>query len=945
MGSEVQLERYMPGYCSMRELGEDVSSSAWNYYDRQFQGTGEDLYSEYDKDGLKQKMLEHDAVFRRQVSELHRLYRTQRDLMDEMKRSELFNHHKPLSLNPLVYQRQDSGNLHARVFPSSNSACTSPSVLGAEHSFPNLSHLKRKTPKTDLLSAKDDDDSNDCEIIECRPGKVRRKMFDLQLSADEYIDPDELDQSSVVNARTHSFHVPSSCHNGLPFFGEKSTIASKGTGCPRSSHGMEDLNEPIEFEDDPPTLDFMNRRTSGKTLYNEPLSLQTPPKNYSRETSFSSRYGGSYADSRKVLLGDRENNGSQASSQLNLGDFNTNDSSLSQYLRPENSLEPSRLTHGRNGTSYGTSFTVLPNQSKDKFRKDRMTCSSKPAEGRHEPVLGPQIHRPSDVKCWPGPMASWEKYGCNSSQKQPHLISSVGFSKSSQASNQPSKIFGQKLNINSGYVVGIPRLSELDHGSSPVSKEESICHRSVKFENLGSSRDSVRASGCLGNLISLKYSKGLKDFDLNCFEGMDLNGEVTNDSHHKTALHQNLVVAGKMEQSKDATLLPWMKPKPFGSDTSRANKIVPNSSTDHSSERIHGFPRFAQSLTAGSFRLSKGHKSEMKQNVKVFDMNLPCETETNMEILAADEIADTKVTGFKNLFDLNSCLTEDETSAHSASSVVRHIDLEAPAPLDIEEDNTLVVMKQTQQEGELEHLVAEAMISFSSLKKSNILERVGCSSLNAATETLKWFAGVVSSHPSDSEQQINDMPQDKNEEPIRRTSSDEIDYFEHMTLKLTEMSAEEYMPKSAFPPIPNVEEEPINALVSTRPRRGQARRGRPKRDFQRDILPGIASLSRHEVTEDIQAFDGLMRAGGHSWQFGKRAAARNKPKRGRPRTVNVSPVPSQITVRSPSPPKQQSITCIGANMEERNLTSWGKTTRRPRRQRCPAGNLQSVRLN
>uniref|UniRef100_A0A7N0TSR6 Uncharacterized protein n=1 Tax=Kalanchoe fedtschenkoi TaxID=63787 RepID=A0A7N0TSR6_KALFE len=973
MGSEVQLERYIHGYNAMRELGDDVSSGAWNYYDRQFQGTAVELYSEYDKDVLKQKMLEHDAVFRRQVSELHRLYRTQRDLMEEMRRSELYNQHKPLlSSNPVVYQRQDSGKWHASVFPTSNSACTSPSVLGAEHSSPNLSLLKGKTlPKTDVFSAQDADDSNDCEIIECRPGKVRRKMFDLQLSADEYIDPDEVHQNASVKTPALPFQSSNGFRSVQPCFGVNGFIgdfvnnaakgsdwgrsggSGKGYGSGRGGSDMNDLNEPIQIEDDPPTLDFMNHRT-------ESLALQTPPKTYSRENSFASRYGGEYGQSGKPLLADRENNKAKLPHPLNLGQFGANESSLSRYLRPENYQEPPpRLLHGRNGASYGDSFPVLPDQTKENFWKDRMMPGSKSVKGGHELFLGPQISsmtisHPSEelVNSWPRRIPSREKYV---GEKRPYFFSSGGLSKSSQASNRPPKVYGEKVDINSGYAVDVPRLIDLDHGSSSGSKEESICYPSVKFKNLGSGRDFAGASGCSGNLTSHKFSMGLTGIDLNCAEEMDLNATAAEDAVHETAFAQKLIADDGMGKSHHTTALPWLNPKPFGSDTAQASfsrasfnplvsKIEGTESasrafaSDHCRKKTNGFPVLSQPLTAGSFRLSKGQKSEMKQNVRVFDMNLPCETVTNLEAPAAVKTADTKVTGLKNCFDLNSCITEEEVSMNSCYSAAKNgrgIDLEAPAPVENEEDMNMIRGGEhplAVEEAELERVAAEAMISFCSFKEDEILERAACSSLNAAaTEALKWFVGVVSSGP---EQTLNADPQ-PNEEPIMRASSDEIDYFEHMTIKLTEMSAEDYFPKSAFIPIPSMSEEPVSAFISSRPRRGQARRGRPKRDFQRDILPGLASLSRHEVTEDIQAFDGVMKAGGHAWQFGKRAAAaaRNKPRRGRPRTVNVAPAPPPI-------PKQPPPSC----MDDRNLTGWGKNTRRPRRQRCPAGHLQPVRF-
>lgn len=70
---------YVPGYCSMRNLSEDASSSNWPlFYGDRVLTNGQycngfvsrsvmDAYPGYDKDAVKQKMLEHEAIFKNQV--------------------------------------------------------------------------------------------------------------------------------------------------------------------------------------------------------------------------------------------------------------------------------------------------------------------------------------------------------------------------------------------------------------------------------------------------------------------------------------------------------------------------------------------------------------------------------------------------------------------------------------------------------------------------------------------------------------------------------------------------------------------------------------------------------------------------------------------------------------------------------------------------------------
>lgn len=93
------------------------------------------------------------------------------------------------------------------------------------------------------------------------------------------------------------------------------------------------------------------------------------------------------------------------------------------------------------------------------------------------------------------------------------------------------------------------------------------------------------------------------------------------------------------------------------------------------------------------------------------------------------------------------------------------------------------------------------------------------------------------------------------------------DFFELMTLTLTESSVDDY-PVSSNPSEVNFTESKNVGL--------KLRRGRRLKDFQKDILPGLASLSRHEIREDINIMEGVLRsreykrlqakmADGHSW--------------------------------------------------------------------------------
>ncbi|XVF10798.1 hypothetical protein REPUB_Repub07fG0214400 [Reevesia pubescens] len=77
------------------------------------------------------------------------------------------------------------------------------------------------------------------------------------------------------------------------------------------------------------------------------------------------------------------------------------------------------------------------------------------------------------------------------------------------------------------------------------------------------------------------------------------------------------------------------------------------------------------------------------------------------------------------------------------------------------------------------------------------------------------------------------------------------DSFELMILKLTESSADDYCVSSKPIEVSDAERKDFSIKL---------RRGRRLKDFQRDILPGLASLSRHEIREDINIIEGVLRS-------------------------------------------------------------------------------------
>ncbi|KAA8521327.1 hypothetical protein F0562_012000 [Nyssa sinensis] len=93
------------------------------------------------------------------------------------------------------------------------------------------------------------------------------------------------------------------------------------------------------------------------------------------------------------------------------------------------------------------------------------------------------------------------------------------------------------------------------------------------------------------------------------------------------------------------------------------------------------------------------------------------------------------------------------------------------------------------------------------------------------------------------------------------------DSYESIVLKLTERSVDDYCVSSKPFEVDEMDKRDCGIKL---------KRGRRLKDFQRDILPGLASLSRHEICEDINIMEAVIRsreykkmksrmAGGENW--------------------------------------------------------------------------------
>nr|GMD19691.1 uncharacterized protein LOC109161007 isoform X1 [Ipomoea batatas] len=1070
MGTQVHYkDYYVPGYCSMRNhLSEDASSSNWPlfYGDRALTTNGQycngfvsrgamDAYPGYDKDAVKQKMLEHEAIFKNQVSELHRLYRIQRDMMQEVKRKDpnRMSMEPSSSSNILGSQlpSEDAQKWHMTGFPLAHSSgYARASTCSTEIVNSPLSCAKGNNVQSGRLQFQNGFSPRNCQALEARPSKVRKKLFDLHLPADQYIDTDDVEQLQDSKesfcpsypAGNGSFTIPQD--NGVKLFlggcetSDSQKDASMSNSCLRSAFGLADLNEPAQFEETatiaPSSVNFLGHCANPAKDAKIPNVTSKPNPggvlaSSSREMMWNSHHGSSNGGLISNFSVDSKGKEREwLSYTYESGSMKNNRFPVSQGFE-QNKLpmqsRPAEIgilnkthqnpgiypTHGirdelwRERTGYG-----LQQQPFERARENPNLSHVEPIGTSLFTSPSPFVSSSEFANSWSHSVSALGKPTSSSSQKVTlfHANSSAALS-SRNTQPSPSPINGGISRVNPGLGNDLPVKNGFYHGSSSSGSREPSAHlHSLPLDRLNYNKSDNVLSEHSANHKHEKFLVDSNSRDSNSAKGFDLN--VTNEVINL----QDEELVGNNERNVEgvAATLPWLKAASRPNEgrmqnnqnelfsqnvasASRGREIKAKEEVGETQnvKKILGVPilenpRFSpkneSSLLVSTSAAIQPSPEEHNRNEKknfVIDMNMVWEL-SNGELedhvtpepsLVGEKGMDSKDTSIRNHIDLNFCIPEeeeeeDQSRPSAATSNVRRksvieIDLEAPAASDTEEDN-LVEEEHMQNEASLllpEHkaeqtrdevasFAAEAIVAISS--SMQIEEKCRDPSEDPLEKSLQWFANAVSSSANEQLKCKSDKEIRVGKDGVLNGNScfEGIDYFEAMTLQLTETKEEDYMPKPFIPEFQYADDIGA-ASVPNRPRRGQSRRGRQRRDFQRDILPGLSSLSRHEVTEDIQTFGGLMRATGHTWTSGltRRNGTRNGSARGRRRKLVIDtgppppPAPASSSV-APTPLAQQ-LNNIEAVLEDKSLTGWGKTTRRPRRQRCPpAGNPPALPL-
>lgn len=790
MGTKVDFKNNthlnFPGYYSMRDLNnEDSSSNSWPlfYSDSNNNSiSNPQVLNGYDKDSLKQTMLQHEAIFKHQVIELHRVYRIQRDMMDDFRRRELQKHVIPLEM-------------------SSSSSPVAPRLFDAQRwpksGFSAVSGAEVITSKQKgLFPCRNGHNSEDCELLDSRPSKVMKRLFDLQLPPDQqYIDSEG--ENSPIDSKTV-------CQRD-----------GSRQGCFRGG-GVElaDLNEPAVQVDEGTATGLVNlNERSGKAVMDLTAKSNSP-------------FFVGYDNSCNLF----DNKGKRSDWLPHLND------AVKGNSKPNLNMIPQNLDNG--------------------FETSR--------ERKHDLFIDRRVP-------WLNPIRKFESAQSTSSS----------------------------LNRNSFY-----------HGSPSAPKGTTP----PGFPSVG------RTINCRSNHLDLP--------DLN---KVSYDGFFNHESDSKKP---------DEEQHVAPAALPWLRSKPNEGLMDKTNQLV-------AGRNILGF----SVPSSKSKDEPPPPPSQGLRNARMIDINVAYDSDS--EKTAAPKEVDVNS---RFLIDLNSCLPDDELPSPplimSRSSLRRggiQIDLEA-SPVEEPDDDNIAPDNHpwAEEEEDNSRTAAEAIIAISltaPISDSNAKTSWLPLGEDSMEDPLSWFVEIL----------IPSSPPANVISHNRSSSSSSLDEFELMTLNLPELKEEDFMPKPLVP-ILNMEEDYNDeartgnaSSMAIRTRRGPGRRGRQRRDFQRDILPGLTSLSRHEVTEDIQTFGGLMRATGHQWQSGitRRNGSRNGSGRGRGRRPSAAVAAVQVTTTATTttttgPSSSTDCTQLIQQMncaDDRSITDWGKTPRRPRRQRsCPQGN-------
>lgn len=253
MGAQVKCNNYLAFFNSDKDVWTDIKTTlkvgdAWSTCCTEmmlkksqacsiFKQDEIECGPEFVKETLKQKMLEHEQIFREQVHELHRLYKVQKLLMDDLKKQNF--------CPPTFSSTTKQGEFLFHFCPEQQTSKAKRNMLDffsgsvkekdcRGHQHPTLGTNYMQSPGSTLMEQNTLIVLNPKEINygsnkNPEPISTACRTFDLELPADEYVDDEAMDQ---IREDTITRRTVNDIREDLEF--ESEVELTLGTGCERS---------------------------------------------------------------------------------------------------------------------------------------------------------------------------------------------------------------------------------------------------------------------------------------------------------------------------------------------------------------------------------------------------------------------------------------------------------------------------------------------------------------------------------------------------------------------------------------------------------------------------------------------------------------------------------------------------------------------------------------
>ncbi|XP_009626284.1 uncharacterized protein [Nicotiana tomentosiformis] len=274
----MQCTGYLPEYYYPRDHSAAPSGSSWSISHNditwnssrgfnislpQFMlNQNQDLV--HQKEILRQMILRHESTFRYQVMELHRVYGRQRELMDEIKRRKLVEDHLHFQAESNTFMSQLRSEISGKSYwPIVNLTSIEPYAPSKEM-FQESSNSTGKTVQQggDYFSGRNV--SKECNLSSSKSNVSRKRMLDLEVPAEEYIDNEDgepfEEENPVKKPNIMIAELQPQCYSKVNFGDSSISLSScRGTSL------LFDLNEPVQ----PVESEWQNSAFESENIHEE----------------------------------------------------------------------------------------------------------------------------------------------------------------------------------------------------------------------------------------------------------------------------------------------------------------------------------------------------------------------------------------------------------------------------------------------------------------------------------------------------------------------------------------------------------------------------------------------------------------------------------------------------------------------------------------------------